>query len=206
MAIKVFKTLFGYYNRSCFNERILFISRYKEKQPGKFVGDTNCERQPIEICGAGCVVEEGPEECHDKKITSLLDVPEEICDLNPQKTCRLQTKLVPSLQPKHECTIIPQEVCNLKFSTPKLIKKPLMTKWCLDDSAIEPDTESYEESNALGSPIDTAASNDFPVYIPPTGTQPTRKDDPFSAPNMRRPNPNRRRKPKYMDAKSKRNL
>ena len=48
--------------------------------------DTTCEKLPVEICGAGCVTEEGPEECHDKQIDSLVDVPEEVCDLNPQKT------------------------------------------------------------------------------------------------------------------------
>ena len=75
-----------------------------------------------------------PEECHNKDIDSLIDVPEEICDLNPQKTCRLATKLVPRLKPKHECTIIPQEVCNLKFTSPRTEKKPLKSEWCLDDS------------------------------------------------------------------------
>ena len=30
-----------------------------EKQPGKFVGDTGCEKLPVEICEAGCVFEEG---------------------------------------------------------------------------------------------------------------------------------------------------
>ncbi|CAB4054158.1 unnamed protein product [Lepeophtheirus salmonis] len=49
-------------------------TKYVEKQPGKFVGDTKCEKLPIEICGAGCVTEEGPQECHDKTITSLIDV------------------------------------------------------------------------------------------------------------------------------------
>merc|ERR1719295_2353038 len=80
-------------------------TKYVEKQPGKFVGDTSCEKLPIEICGAGCVTEEGPEECHDKTVTSLIDIPEEVCDLNPQKTCRFQTKLVPKLKPTHECTV-----------------------------------------------------------------------------------------------------
>ncbi len=120
-------------------------TRYVEKQPGKFVGDTSCEKLPVEICGAGCVTEEGPEECHEKVIASLVDVPEEVCDLNPQKTCRFQTKLVPSLKPKHECTIIPQEVCNLKFTQPQQIEKPLKTRWCLDPSEPTPG-ESYEES------------------------------------------------------------
>ena len=120
-------------------------TRYIEKQPGKFVGDTKCEKLPIEICGAGCVTQEGPEECHDKTIASLVDVPEEVCDLNPQKTCRLQTKLVPKLVPKHECTTIPQETCNLKFTAPQQIDKPLKTRWCQDPTPPAPG-ESYLET------------------------------------------------------------
>ena len=127
-------------------------TKYIEKQPGKFVGDTKCEKLPIEICGAGCVTEEGPEECHDKVVTSLLDVPEEVCDLNPQKTCRFQTKLVPKLKPEHECTIIPQESCNLKFTTPQQVEKPLNTLWCLDTSPAVAD-ETYDDANALAAPL-----------------------------------------------------
>merc|ERR1712061_430568 len=102
-------------------------TKYVEKQPGKFVGDTKCAKLPVEICGAGCVTEEGDEECHDKTLTSLIDVPEELCDLNPQKTCRFQTKLVPRLKPAHECTTIPREVCHLKFGSPQEVEKPLKT-------------------------------------------------------------------------------
>ena len=53
-------------------------TKYVEKQPGKFVGDTNCEKLPVELCGAGCKVEEGDEECHDKEVDTLVDVPEEV--------------------------------------------------------------------------------------------------------------------------------
>ncbi len=139
-------------------------TRYIEKRPGKFVGDTKCEKLPVEICGRGCESREGAEECHDKKITSLVDVPEEVCDLNPQKTCRLQTKLVPSLKPEHECTIVPQEICNLKFTTPKLKKKPLLTKWCLDESP-SPPGESYDEINARGNPIRNGRQFELPRQI-----------------------------------------
>ena len=96
-------------------------TKYLEKQPGKFVGDTACEKLPVEICGAGCVLEEGEEECHDKVLASIVDVPEEVCDLNPQKTCRYVTKLVPSLSPEHQCTIVPKETCILKFSQPEQV-------------------------------------------------------------------------------------
>ena len=113
-------------------------TKYVEKQPGKFVGDTGCEKLPVEICGAGCTFEEGEEECHDKVLTSVVDLPEEVCDLNPQKTCKFITKLVPQLKPIHQCTIVPQEVCQMKFSSPQQIKKPLITKWCLDETPPQP--------------------------------------------------------------------
>eukprot|EP00095_Tigriopus_kingsejongensis_P000848 snap_masked-scaffold546_size140615-processed-gene-0.15 protein:Tk00848 transcript:snap_masked-scaffold546_size140615-processed-gene-0.15-mRNA-1 annotation:"hypothetical protein" len=127
-------------------------TKYIEKQPGKFVGDTSCEKLPIEICGAGCVTEEGPEECHDKTVTSLIDVPEEVCDLNPQKTCKFQTKLVPKLKPEHECTIIPQEICNLKFTSPQQVDQPLKTKWCLDPTPAAAG-ETYDENSAGAAPL-----------------------------------------------------
>jgi len=127
-------------------------TKYIEKQPGKFVGDTGCEKLPIEICGAGCTFEEGPEECHDKVLVSLVDVPEEICDLNPQKTCRFVTKLVPKLKPEHQCTIVPKETCTLKFTQPQQVEKPLLTKWCLDPTPAAPG-ESYSEDEARAPPV-----------------------------------------------------
>merc|ERR1711863_114791 len=144
-------------------------TRYVEKQPGKFVGDTSCEKLPVEICGAGCVTEEGEEECHDKTITTLIDVPEEHCDLNPQKTCKFQTKLVPKLKPAHECTTIPREVCNLKFTSPQEVEKPLKTKWCLDPTPAAPG-ETYDESAALGEPLSDESQLDevvLPAYGAP---------------------------------------
>jgi len=139
-------------------------TKYVEKQPGKFVGDTSCEKLPVEICGAGCTLDEGDEECHDKVIASLVDVPEEVCDLNPQKTCRYVTKLVPSLSPEHQCTIVPKETCVLKFSQPKQVSQPLLTKWCLDPTEPAPG-ESYDESNALGEPLGTAESRYAPRIV-----------------------------------------
>jgi len=127
-------------------------TKYIEKQPGKFVGDTGCEKLPIEICGAGCTFEEGPKECHDKVLVSLVDVPEEICDLNPQKTCRFVTKLVPKLKPEHQCTIVPKETCTLKFTQPQQVEKPLLTKWCLDPTPVAPG-ESYSEDEAQAPPL-----------------------------------------------------
>merc|ERR1712111_152118 len=141
-------------------------TKYVEKQPGKFVGDTSCEKLPIEICGAGCTFEEGEEECHDKVIASLVDVSEEVCDLNPQKTCRFITKLVPKLKPEHQCTIVPKETCTLKFTQPKQVDKPLLTKWCLDPTPAAPG-ESYDESEAQAPPLGTSGTLAEPTYEEP---------------------------------------
>ena len=141
-------------------------TRYIEKQPGKFVGDTKCEKKPVDICGAGCVVEEGPEECFDKTVVSLLDIPEEICDLNPQKTCKLQTRLVPKLKPEHECTVIPRETCNLKFTNPEQVDQPLKTKWCQDPAPPTPG-ETYEESGAVAPPTYTRDGRAEEAQPPP---------------------------------------
>ncbi|TRY72684.1 hypothetical protein TCAL_17112 [Tigriopus californicus] len=120
-------------------------TKYVEKQAGKFVGDTKCEKLPIEICGAGCVTEEGPEECHDKTITSLLDVPEEVCDLNPQKTCRLQTRLVPSLKPEHEYL---QPEIHLPSTSGEAFEDQVV----FGPSAPVPD-QTYDEANAGAAPL-----------------------------------------------------
>ncbi len=40
----------------------------------------------------------------------------EFVDLPLQKTCKFQTKLVPKLTPQNQCTLIPQEVCTLRYN------------------------------------------------------------------------------------------
>merc|ERR1719220_3278622 len=141
-------------------------TKYVEKQPGKFVGDTACEKLPVEICGAGCVIEEGVEECHDKVIASVVDVPEESCDLNPQKTCRFVTKLVPKLSPVHQCTIVPKETCILKFTQPRQVPKPLQTRWCLDPTPAAPGElydEAGESDRSSGLGADLGAALELPL-------------------------------------------
>ena len=49
------------------------IFRYVEKLPGQFLSDSQCEKLPVEICGAGCTFEEGPEKCHNKVRTGTLE-------------------------------------------------------------------------------------------------------------------------------------
>ena len=101
-----------------------------EKTPGQFVLNTTCTKLPNELCRQSCGHQEEVEECHEKKITSVVEVPEEVCNINPLKTCRDATKLVPKLEPTKECTIVPMEKCELKFSKPNTSQKYLVTKWC----------------------------------------------------------------------------
>lgn len=75
---------------------------------------------------------EGEEECQEDVTQSLVEIPEETCDIVPMKTCKLVTKLVPSLKPQEECVSVPHEVCSLVFSQPRKIMVPLKTEWCLD--------------------------------------------------------------------------
>ena len=73
----------------------------------------------------------------DFQIDVMVDLPEEICDLNPQKNCRMATKMVPKLTPEHECTQVPQEVCHMSYGPPTVVMKPLKAEWCLDEAQVE---------------------------------------------------------------------
>jgi hypothetical protein len=55
------------------------------------------------------------------------------------------TKLVPKLKPKHECTLVPKEFCNVRLGIPKTNRKEFLSLWCLDETAVEKDT-SYGEN------------------------------------------------------------
>merc|ERR1712037_33669 len=61
---------------------------------------TGCTKEPRELCApAGCGFKEGTEECFDKVQTVVQDAPKEQCSLEPQRTCKHVTKLVPKLEP-----------------------------------------------------------------------------------------------------------
>ena len=44
----------------------------------------------------------------------IIQVPEEKCDLEPQRTCKHVTTLVPHLKPSEECVDVPKEVKKTK--------------------------------------------------------------------------------------------
>ena len=68
---------------------------------------------------------------------SVIDQPEEHCDLVPNSVCRHKTKLVPRLRPKPECVLVPQQVCDIKHVNTRLERVPYTTLWCQDDEDIE---------------------------------------------------------------------
>jgi len=103
-----------------------------EKKPvKKFTPITGCTKEPREICApSGCGFKEGEEECYDKTQTIVQDAPKEQCSLEPQRTCKHVTKLVPKLEPTEECVDVPKEVCTRSKTNPRKVKKPVVKKWC----------------------------------------------------------------------------
>jgi len=122
-----------------------------EQSPGVNRPDTRCKSVPVSVCGSGCVTREGEEECQDTQVDSLTKVPEEVCHLQPQKSCKPITRLVPSLRPTQECGRVPREVCTLQPGQQRLVKRPLVTEWCLDEDSGEelPLVQNLETYSAL---------------------------------------------------------
>ena len=58
------------------------------------------------------------------------------------------TKLVPKLHPKHECTKVPKEFCNVRLGIPKTIRKPYQSLWCLDETPT-PEDDTAEAGNNI---------------------------------------------------------
>jgi len=107
------------------------VCRLTKKQVKKFTPITGCTKEPRELCApAGCGFKEGQEECFDKVQTVVQDAPKEQCTLEPQRTCKHVTKLVPKLEPKEECVDVPKEVCTRSRTNPRKVKKPVVKKWC----------------------------------------------------------------------------
>ena len=101
-----------------------------ERLPGDYVQNITCEKVPRQLCSAECVKQGGMEECHETTVTTAVEVPEEVCNVNPVRYCREGTKLVPELEPVEECRVVPRENCELKFSSPAPSQSYLVTKWC----------------------------------------------------------------------------
>ena len=77
-------------------------------------------------------------ECHNKTVAVVTEVPEESCDIIPSKICRTANKLVPHLEPVEKCDDSPREVCSFGLKPPTVLEKPLVTKWCYNDTGDQP--------------------------------------------------------------------
>ena len=78
--------------------------------------------------------------------------PVEECDLEPQKTCRHVTKLVPYLRAVEECVDVPQEVCGVSRVDPVKKKRPSIQWWCVDPEQPEQPEEPEEPEPSTPSP------------------------------------------------------
>jgi len=97
----------------------------------KYSPVTSCTKEPREVCASsGCNLVEGDEVCHDEEKTIVSQKPIETCNIEPVRVCQHVTKLVPKLKPQEECTDVPKEVCSRMRTNPRVVKKPVIKKWC----------------------------------------------------------------------------
>jgi len=116
----------------------------KRQSVRKYTPDTSCGKVSKQVCGPpGCALVEGPVECRDKMQTVIVDNPVEECDMEPIKTCKHVTKLVPRLVASLECVDVPKEICARSKIRPRRVQKPAIQKWC------------YNATDTVEKPIET---------------------------------------------------
>merc|ERR1740137_395314 len=103
----------------------------EKKEVKKYTPKTSCQKVPKKMCSPnGCGIKEGPVERQDKVKTVVFDNPIEECDMEPLRTCKHVTKLVPKLEATQECVDVPKEICARSKVNPRRVKKPSIQKWC----------------------------------------------------------------------------
>lgn len=135
--------------------------------------NTWCKKVPKKICAPdNCKMVPGAEECHEKVMVSTIEKPSEICDLQPQRHCRLITRLVPHLMQKEVCREVPKEVCHLALANPHKVKRPMQLKWCTRKGDESQGLPQYETSYLPPAPSPRPAPSPSPsptsTYKPPT--------------------------------------
>ncbi|TRY61977.1 hypothetical protein TCAL_01782 [Tigriopus californicus] len=80
---------------------------------------TECYNFPRKICG--------PEVC--PLVTVIQEIPDEECKMEPQKECRVVTKIVPKLDTQEDCVEVHKEICN-NVRNPVKVRKPSIRTWC----------------------------------------------------------------------------
>merc|ERR1711872_470085 len=106
----------------------------------------DCDVQGPEICRteyeSECWTKQEVHDVEDDVVSCKTEVEEKCEDntsgyttntkgsLEPQRTCKHVTKLVPKLEPTEECVDVPKEVCTRSRTIPRKVKKPVVKKWC----------------------------------------------------------------------------
>merc|ERR1711963_887496 len=86
------------------------VCSVSKKPVTKYTPITGCTKEPIELCApAGCGFKPGQKKCYDKTQTVVQDAPKENCNLEPQRTCKHVTKLVPKLTPTESVLMSPRK-------------------------------------------------------------------------------------------------
>merc|ERR1712172_148041 len=102
------------------------VCSVSKKPVKKYTPITGCTKEPRELCApAGCGFKQGAEECYDKVHTVVQDAPKEQCTLEPQRTCKHVTKLVPKLEPTEECVDVPKRSAPGQGPTQGRSRSPL---------------------------------------------------------------------------------
>jgi len=107
------------------------VCTLEKQQVKKYTPDTSCTKIPKQLCAPeSCNIVEGAVQCRDKVQTVVVDNPIEECDMEPIKTCKHVTKLVPRLVATQDCVDVPKEICARSKINPRRIRKPAIQKWC----------------------------------------------------------------------------
>jgi len=119
----------------------------KKSKVKKVHPNTECKNVPRKVCVPNnCQMVKGDEICRDEQRVKIQKVPEEQCDLQPERNCHAEAVLVPRLVAKPACTKVPQETC-VNQVTPRRVKKPVIKEWCYNPK----DLDALKASNIVPS-------------------------------------------------------
>ena len=123
---------------------------------------TFCQKFPRKICAPdNCKVVEGTETCEESSVTSIVDHPVELCDLQPQKHCKPTKVAIPRLTPEKKCRKIEKEICNSRLVNPHDVEKAVFVKYCAR-------IEKLQKLQVYSRPPPQRK----PSYLPPPNPQP----------------------------------
>ena len=81
----------------------------------------------------------------------MVENPVETCEMEPVRTCKHVTKLVPKLVPVEECADVPKEICARSKINPRKVQKPAIQRWCYE----------VEEDHSVALDLDQSEKGEF---------------------------------------------